>query len=661
MQFLAPLFLAALGALAAPIIFHLRRERPKDRVAFSAVMFLDPVQPRAARRRRLDDLVLLALRCLGLALLAFAFARPFFTSGQLSELFAGTGSIRFLLIDTSASMRGERFNDALGAAEKIIRQAGPSDVIALAAFDRSLHPVVTIERSRALAAAERVPEAIRALRTLQPGWFATNLGEALTGAADSIAAASGAEGAPARLYVISDLQRGAGVDALEGCSWPRNLQVVPVPIGPGTWTNAGVHMLPDPARDPGSRTRRARVASARDSERADFAIAWSGDSPPSAIRVEPGESAVFADTPDASITQGSVRLTGDDFDFDNEAWFVSDPPREVVVDYWGGADPADPAESLYFLNRAMQPAPGYTVRVRNQTRSPGAEPPAALAIIDGNPAPEHATAIKAFLDGGGAGLMVLRESDPADTLSRLAGADVPIRESAGGDYALLGEIDFDDPIFAPFADPRFRDFSKIHVWKHRAVALDSVPTAAVLARFDNGDPALIRIPAGRGRLFVLATSWTPGDSQLALSSKFAPLLHSILAQSPQLAPRKTSYLTGESVRLPKSGAAIEATEPGILHPDPADPDFAIAVNLHPAESEISPLAEPELRALGIPLDPVEDAAASQARRQAQANEELERRQKVWWWLILSGTAVFLVETLAAARQASRQAPTPDAT
>jgi hypothetical protein len=56
----------------------------------------------------------------------------------------------------------------------------------------------------------------------------------------------------------------------------------------------------------------------------------------------------------------------------------------------------------------------------------------------------------------------------------------------------------------------------------------SLGAARVLARFDRGAPAVLEVTVGQGRLYVLTAGWTPADSQLALSSKFVPLLWSLL-------------------------------------------------------------------------------------------------------------------------------------
>ena len=78
MNFLTPLFLVGGLAIGAPILFHLIRRSVRERVEFSSLMFLNPSPPKTTRKRKLEHLLLLALRCLILLALAAGFARPFF-------------------------------------------------------------------------------------------------------------------------------------------------------------------------------------------------------------------------------------------------------------------------------------------------------------------------------------------------------------------------------------------------------------------------------------------------------------------------------------------------------------------------------------------------------------------------------------------------------
>jgi hypothetical protein len=68
MSWLFPLYLAGAAAVIVPILLHLRRQPPKDRVAFSSLMFLEETERQPTRRRRLENWLLLLARCLILIL-----------------------------------------------------------------------------------------------------------------------------------------------------------------------------------------------------------------------------------------------------------------------------------------------------------------------------------------------------------------------------------------------------------------------------------------------------------------------------------------------------------------------------------------------------------------------------------------------------------------
>ncbi|GAA0756058.1 hypothetical protein FHS52_000161 [Erythromicrobium ramosum] len=72
---LAPLGLAALAALIVPLLIHLRRRTEEVPVDFAALRWLDAL-PRPRNKLRFDELLLLALRMLLVALLALLLARP---------------------------------------------------------------------------------------------------------------------------------------------------------------------------------------------------------------------------------------------------------------------------------------------------------------------------------------------------------------------------------------------------------------------------------------------------------------------------------------------------------------------------------------------------------------------------------------------------------
>ncbi len=82
MQFLHPLFLAAIGAIVIPIIIHLFYFRRYKKVFFTNVSFLKEIKEETAVRSRLRNLLVLAMRCLALIFIVFAFAQPFLNGGE---------------------------------------------------------------------------------------------------------------------------------------------------------------------------------------------------------------------------------------------------------------------------------------------------------------------------------------------------------------------------------------------------------------------------------------------------------------------------------------------------------------------------------------------------------------------------------------------------
>lgn len=623
MAFLAPLFLAGLAALALPVLLHLQKNRPKETVSFSSLMFFEENPPITKRRSRLQDILLLILRCVALALLVLAFARPFFPAKEDSPALPAGAVTHFILIDTSASMRGEPVEKAITAAREEIEKLPDGDAIALATFSDRLHILLDPARSRGLQPGERKSTALSLLGEAKADWQGTHLDDAIL----SAVAAAGSE-APLQVHLFGDLQKGATLDRLRGESWPDALRIVIHPLTPKEgWTNAGVQMLP-----PEKQARRARVTNAAGSAKSSFTLEWSGSTAKTTISVPPGESAIF-EAPAGAPDEGKVILTGDDVTFDNEAaWTTSALP---VVKIWhpNPSEPTDTKETTYFLCRAMQPTADYAVEIVN---TPPAEAP-ALTITDGKAG--DVAAMRKVIEAGGIALLSLRDVAAGKVLGELiAVKDPKVSEAVVKDHARFGEIDFKSPVFAPFADPRYSDFSGIRIWKYRVLPKDLTAPGTVLARYDSGDPAWVSYPLGKGTLHVLTTTWRPIDSQLALTTKFAPLLHSLIANAGQ--GRGVYFVGHEGIDTPG------------IHPAG---DRRIAIQIDPSESELTPLTEADLRALGLPLDePV--IAKANAMTAKLSSAEQESRQRIGWWLLVAAALFYLAETAWAAFAGNRANP-----
>src|SRR5207249_7487111 len=104
---------------------------------------------------------------------------------------------------------------------------------------------VGFDTVEANAAASRVEIVRQAAKKLRPTWEATDLGAALTAVASALDAATDVKqlAAEPQIIVISDFQKGARLDALQGFEWPKKIHVVTRRVNVKRPTNAFAQLL----------------------------------------------------------------------------------------------------------------------------------------------------------------------------------------------------------------------------------------------------------------------------------------------------------------------------------------------------------------------------------------------------------------------------------
>lgn len=137
MSFANPLMLIGLAAILVPIIIHLFNFRRYKTIYFSNVQMLEDIQKKTKRASQIQQLIVLALRVLGIACLALACAQPFLRTGG-----KGTqkGNVVALFVDNSYSMEtesknGSRLYDAVDAAKNIVQSFDFADDFVLTTQD----------------------------------------------------------------------------------------------------------------------------------------------------------------------------------------------------------------------------------------------------------------------------------------------------------------------------------------------------------------------------------------------------------------------------------------------------------------------------------------------------------------------------------------------
>jgi len=131
MSFVGIAFLFALPLVAAPLLLHLLDRRRNEVIPWGAMQFLMEASARKTSARRLKQWLLLLLRCLAIAALVFALARPLLPAGYLGS---SAHSETILVIDNSMSMArkattGTMFEAARQRAAQIVNElSGDEDI-----------------------------------------------------------------------------------------------------------------------------------------------------------------------------------------------------------------------------------------------------------------------------------------------------------------------------------------------------------------------------------------------------------------------------------------------------------------------------------------------------------------------------------------------------
>jgi hypothetical protein len=663
MSFLTPLYLLGALGLAIPIILHLLHDRPKNKQEFGSLMFLDKTKPPVDRKRRPTHLLLLLLRCLALLLLVFVFARPFTTVDDPADAARRDRQWVTVLLDRSASMqRGDLWQQAKAKVQTALGQLGPGDRFTLIAYDDSTASLAEVKSWLGSASEAEVNTQLELLA--KPGFGGSNLGQALVFVVEAIQEAEPeADEQPLarrEIIVISDLQKGSRLDAVQGYEWPTGIRVTLEQIGEDDQGNAGIEQVAS-----------SNSANGINDELEFLAHTTAGETLSQIVHVPPGRSRVV-ELPGEweGKTVERLAIRGDAAEFDNQFHFAQNRQQTVRIVYIGEDKPNDAEGSLFYLKSAFQKSSTLDFQVEAVSgKSTDPLPEADLFVIGDAVDDPLAQALGQAIEGGSTALMVVQSPSQAANLGQWLGADgVVIRDIASSDYALLHSLKLDDPVLAVFRDARFSDFTNLHFWKHRE--LQNLPDEGidVLARFDSGAPAWLAARRGDGRLLVMASGWTPADSQLALSTKFIPLLYSILQPVLEGKTQSRQFVVGREVNVtrfnngqaggdvtvmpPGDGAAAIPVDtvftpaaPGLYTAKGSDWSETFAVNLTAAESRTEPIVMEQFKKIGLPMSA--PAAAPLAVEAAKKTET--HRREYWQWALAAVLLFVTLETVLAAK------------
>ena len=625
MSFLFPAFLFAALAAAVPILLHFFARDRAPRLRFSDVRFLERAFVRRDRRRRLRELLLLALRVAALLLLAVAFARPFI------EAEGGARRVTVVALDRSLSLSAPgQMALARERALEVVAARPASESIAVVAFDEAAEVVggPAVDRARIRAAIERVAPTAGATR------YAAGLGAA----AELLAGRAG------RIVVVTDLQA-AGWPEGARTAVPEHVDVEIVGVPPVERNLAVTAARPDPNgmvavilnTGPGaSETETTLTLDGREVARRPATL-------------QPGATEVRWDLPLGRAEVATVGVSDPDgYRWDDVRYALLGPAKATLVHVVADSGTLD-AEAFYLAQALGATPESRPFEVRPVTPAALSAPPASgrpagdVVVVVGTSGlgrPARAR-IAAFVEAGG-GLLLVTGPDVDPPLVRdLLGesfelaVEAPVETPPVAAARRLAVVDPRHPVFRPFGDGagmlgrvRFTRTARVSLPEPGDAPAGAAGGPHVLARFDQGDPALIEYRPGSGRALVFASDLGMDWNDLPRHPGFVPFVQEAVRYlaGPGGLPRDAP-LADIPVGLPRVPGVITLPASG----------RRVAVNVDPRESEPRPLT-PDGFLARVGVAPVASGgmpAVDGATREAE--------QSLWWYVVLAVVVVLVGE------------------
>ncbi|HUE88516.1 MAG TPA: BatA domain-containing protein, partial [Vicinamibacterales bacterium] len=563
MSFLAPLFLAGLAALAVPVLIHLIQRERKNVVPFPSLMFVRRIPYSSIRRRRIHNWTLLLLRLAAIALIVAAFARPFVRSTTLTAAGGGARDV-IILLDRSYSMgHGDQWERAKRAAADAVASLVDGDRASLILFATTAEIAVQPTTDRARLQAE--------IDATELSASATRYGPALKLAGSLLSASN----FPRReVVLVSDFQR-SGWSPGDGLRLPAGTTVTPITVQADDTRNIAVTPVSIQREQVSAQDRitvTAGLLNRSDQTVTDLPVSLEidGHVAQTARVTLPPHGAASTAFPavilTASNTRGTVRIGDDALARDNAFHFVLSPPRAVAVTIVNGARAARGDQAL-FLTRALGigDSPKFDVATRSlDDLTADVLARTRLVILnDASPSEAITGRLEQFVEGGG-GLLVVygpQASWPPSAQAFLAAMPAGSIDRSRGTAGALGGLAYGHRVFEPFRAPRSGDFSAARFYGYRSVT--PAQDAEVLARFDDGAPALVARTVGRGHVLGWTSTLDLFWSDLALKPVYLPFVHQMSRHLADYRDRASWAMVGEVIDLSEEG-------------DPSRPRVALA-------------------------------------------------------------------------------------
>lgn len=564
----------ALGAI--PIIIHLVNRRRAKLRRFAALEFLLMSDKKLARKLKLKQLVVLALRVALLMALAFALSKPYLDPETAAGPDVSEPGAVVLIVDDSASMlaKGDdgetMLAQAVAAARGMVESGGPRTsfaIITAGAPAKLLTPGLSYDHAVVTRALEKVSGGARASDF-----------EAALREAGRVLSESGER--RRHIYVVGDQAAHAWKPLTAPWTWVPMSAVERVSPGVpgGAKKNLAVWDARPKMVDGGALGVDAEIANFGPAEEQVAVEVRVGERVAVELVTVPAggkKSAHFKLEGPFDAPRGVVKIAegpGNQLEVDDQFFFVIGERHTVQVLVVNGAPRSTPyLDEVFFLRAAfaatgIDDAPFEVQVVTSAELSPRRLDTADVIVLAnvGQLSKEQALAVKQFVERGG-GVFITAGDKLVPQAANESYGDLlpfPLREvrliarsddpKAVLQAASLASVDFEHPIFSVFTGLEDASLFKAHIFSY--VLLDGVgrPEAKVLASATGGAPLMVEAPLGRGRVVFLATSIDRDWADLALRTSFPPLVQRVCGYLARTLERGATagFVVGHDARVP---------------------------------------------------------------------------------------------------------------
>jgi hypothetical protein len=548
MGFLAPWALLGAAAVGLPVWLHLLRKHKSTPLPFASLMFFERRTQSSIKHRRLQYLLLLALRAAVVALLAIAFARPFIKS-HLGGLTSGP-KLTVLAIDNSFSMRqGDRLARAKQEAASLAAKLGSEDKLEVLAFGSQV---------------QVMGDSAAAIQTIQPGDTRSSYAE-LSRALRSIAQSARV---PVEAHLFSDMQKSSLPANFADLHLADGMRLVPHPVVNRRDPNFAVESVNAPRRVYAAKARIQATIAGYGTEASNrrVSLVLNGREIDSKSVSVPANGRASVEFPSVEVpfglNRGEVRIDSADNLPDDDRFNFSverGEARRVLFVH----EARNQRDALYFrtaLEAAAESAFALDAVPAEQTANLAPDKYAFVVVSDVESLPpSFETALHSYVRAGGSVLVAL-----------------------GRESALRGKVPvFDEPIVdaryftrdgerfqsAAWLDEGHPSIQGAQHWDdvkfYQAVRIK--PGAArVAARLGDETPLLLEKQIGEGRVLVFTSTFDNISNDFPLHASFVPFIEHTANYLARQEEGPANYIVGSYLELRQAkeqGAAVEVLDP----------------------------------------------------------------------------------------------------